>query len=120
MLTLQNVIDAWKNGQEAETNSLSTDGERLFSYSLEIATVIDGQPIIWDYTASGSFYSRSTSRHVNMVKESCPSADVFHPEAREGMIRDAHLKEFMEDYQSKHGSFTDEELLDAAKILNLE
>ena len=73
------VIRAWCNGCAGESNNLSTDGNRLYSYKLEIARVVGDNFIIWDYTASGVFMSHTTSKHVGLAIRSSPFADVRHP-----------------------------------------
>jgi hypothetical protein len=75
--TNENVIEAFFNRREAQswTGSLSTTGNKLYSYKLEIArTDDDGGFVIFDYTApAGGFASNTTSQHVGMVKRSAPS-----------------------------------------------
>ena len=63
----EQVADAWLRGDRAHTNNLSTDGVRLYSYNLLIGDRSDGQTKIWDYTASGGYYSQTTSCHVGLA-----------------------------------------------------
>jgi hypothetical protein len=58
------VAEAWANGDSAASQNMSTDGVDLYSYNLKIASRVDGLTRIWDYTASGSFKSQTTSTHV--------------------------------------------------------
>ena len=76
------VINAWLRGQRgsSHTGNLSTDGEKLFSYSLVIGDTLGGEKIALDYTASvGQFQSQTTSQHCGLAKRSAD--DVMHPEA---------------------------------------
>lgn len=75
--TNENVINHFFRGQASmsHTTSLSTDGERLYSYDLEIArTDQDGGFVVFDFTApAGYFTSMTTSQHVGMTKRLSPS-----------------------------------------------
>jgi hypothetical protein len=66
----QNVIMAWMNGEKAKngTGSLTTDGSNLLSYDLVIGNSYgNGHGVIFDYTASGEYYSQTTSCHVGLA-----------------------------------------------------
>lgn len=74
----QTVIDAWKKGKSWKngSGSLSTDGNRLWSYSLVIAyTDPDellrrekyGIKVVIDYMASDNV-TQTTSMHVSLAK----------------------------------------------------
>ncbi len=78
------VIQAWVNGQQANshTKNLSTDGTKLFSYSLCIGDTYAGEKIAVNYTASvGEFKSQTTSQHVGLAKRQADQ--VMHPEVYE-------------------------------------
>lgn len=65
------VIKAWLSGKPARTSnkSLSSDGEKLFSYRLEIGFLDDsaGKFVIYDYRAPNNFISTTTSKHVGLA-----------------------------------------------------
>jgi hypothetical protein len=67
------VVRLWLNGGKSTTAStsngnLSTRDGKLFSYNLMIAEHKDnGNVVIWDYTASGQYYSQTTSCHVGLA-----------------------------------------------------
>lgn len=68
-MTNEQVIDAWISGRGASSSNgnMSTNGVDLYSYNLKIASRKDHQFRIWDYTASGSYYSQTTSCHVGLA-----------------------------------------------------
>ena len=66
------VILRWLNGGSGTTastgnGSLSTRDGKLYSYNLLIGDRSDGKTKIWDYTASGVYYSQTTSCHVGLA-----------------------------------------------------
>jgi len=65
------VIMAWLHGKPARTSnkSLSSDGQKLFSYQLEIGFLddCDGKYVIYDYRAPDNFISTTTSKHVGLA-----------------------------------------------------
>ncbi len=65
----EQVIIAWISGRPAGNGrgSLTTDGVNLLSYDLVIAQSLNGQGQVFDYTASGEYYSQTTSRHVGLA-----------------------------------------------------
>jgi len=65
----QEVVDAWLRNEAASAGSLSTDGEKLFSYSLVIGDTLSSDKIVLNYTASaGEYKSQTTSTHVGIAK----------------------------------------------------
>ena len=67
------VVEHWYVGKEAysHTQSLHTDGEKLYSYALLIGdTTAEGDKILRDYTAKGThgFRSQTTSCHVGLAR----------------------------------------------------
>ena len=72
-VTNSEVALAWAEGREATNHrgSFATDGEKIFSYSLQIGdTLLDGRKVVKDYTARGSygFKSQTTSCHVGILR----------------------------------------------------
>ena len=65
----ENIISAWLNHNQAYNKNLKTDGIYLYSYDLPIARwgYSDDEPIVWDYTANGRYFSQTTSRHVGLA-----------------------------------------------------
>ena len=62
------VASAWWNGRSASTKHLRTDGRTLWSYNLMIATVENGNRVVYDYTSKGgNFQSVTTSKHVGLA-----------------------------------------------------
>jgi len=74
-MNISKVLNAWADGKAGSTanGSLSTDGDNLYSYELRIGKTVwtefdpfeHGTLIIGDFTASGKYYSQTTSTHVN-------------------------------------------------------
>ena len=64
-----NVVKNWSLGIASHSNNkqLWTDGKYLFSYNLCIGKTIDGQKVVFDYTApAGHMISSTTSCHVGL------------------------------------------------------
>ena len=66
------VAKSWANGESnvrTSNGNLSVRNGKLYSYNLMIAEHNnDGNTIIWDYTASGEYYSQTTSKHVGLAR----------------------------------------------------
>jgi hypothetical protein len=65
------ILRAWKNGKSAKNGrrSLTTDGEKLYSYNLVIGVNVGGKLYVGDYTSRDqNFVSMTTSRHVNIAR----------------------------------------------------
>ena len=63
-----NKIRCWLEGIRNNGNRLSTDGNKLYSYNLQIGSTNDeGVKILRMYTANGigGYYSHTTSCHCN-------------------------------------------------------
>ena len=75
------VVDAWLSGNVAFTPSgnLTTNGIKLYSYNLMIGDRMDGQVRIWDYTASGHYYSQTTSCHIGLALRSAGNFILMDP-----------------------------------------
>jgi hypothetical protein len=77
------VITAWSNGRYGRTGNgsltASLDGT-LRSYNLVIGKRTSNGLIVGDFTASGSFYSMTTSHHVSNARRVAPvvSVDQFN------------------------------------------
>jgi hypothetical protein len=78
------VIAAWKSGEPARNGrqSLTTDGESLYSYHLKIGNRAGNTCVVGDFTAgTNSFRSQTTSCHVGKARA---VADlVMHPKVWE-------------------------------------
>ena len=66
-MTNEQVVMAWISGRKAKNGrgSLTSDGAHLLSYDLVIAE--RSRQSIFDYTASGEYYSQTTSAHVGLA-----------------------------------------------------
>ena len=70
------IVNAWLDSDAGykgimRTMHMSTDGNNLFSYGLRIGETIEGNKVVYDYTAkSGHFHSMTTSQHVGLAKQS--------------------------------------------------
>ena len=78
------VAECWGRNQPASAGNLSTDGDDLWSYNLLIGyTTPKGRKVVIDYTASGRYYSQTTSCHVNLAARSAD--EIMHPVTHEVM-----------------------------------
>jgi len=75
-MTNEAVVRAFGNGYSASAKNLWTDGGRLYSYRLLIAVNFGSEIVVGNYTASGSYYSQTTSKHVGYAR-SLPGAKVI-------------------------------------------
>ena len=70
----KDVLASWQIGKPAKNHqgSLTTDGQRLYSYSLQIGDTCaeSGQKILRDYSARGNwgYKSQTTSCHVGAAR----------------------------------------------------
>ena len=64
------VLNAFYAGRagSSKNGAFSTDGNTLYSYGLRIATHMGAEIAVGDYTASGSYYSQTTSKHVGYAR----------------------------------------------------
>jgi hypothetical protein len=62
------VIESWLAGRAASSGRMRTDGTRLYSYNLMIGERTDEGNVVFDYTASGIYYSQTTSCHVGLAQ----------------------------------------------------
>ena len=74
------VAELWVQGKPARSNSMMTDGETLFSYTLPIGvTEKPAGKVVIDYTSkSGHRISQSTSQHVGYAS-GCESVTLRPP-----------------------------------------
>ena len=67
-----NVARYWADGEAACNNGAQfwTDGQRLFSYKLQIGDTTDGLKVLRDYSVPGrhEFKSMTTSKHVGYAR----------------------------------------------------
>lgn len=72
------VARSWWNSRKASSKHLKTDGINLWSYNLLIATIKNGNRVVFDYTSRGGhFYSVTTSKHVGLAAR---HANIVAPE----------------------------------------
>jgi len=64
--TNQEVIEAWLQGYQSQTGNLASDGRMLRSYGVPIARLVNG--IVFLAPEMKRFWSKSTSRHLGLVK----------------------------------------------------
>ena len=76
MSSNKEVATAWANNKQAKSSKFldsyryHTDGSYLYSYGLMIGftRTSNGNKVLIEYTASGSFQSRTTSNHVGSAR----------------------------------------------------
>mgnify|MGYP003657131228 CR=1 FL=1 len=69
MSKLDRVCAAFVAGSVAKSGALTAAGGRLFSYQLLIGDTLNGERVVFDYTAKGgNFRSATTSKHVEAAK----------------------------------------------------
>jgi|DEB0MinimDraft_3_1074331.scaffolds.fasta_scaffold43031_4 hypothetical protein len=69
----------------------------LYSYSQPIACRdFNGDVVVADYTASGTYISQTTSKHVGMILRSASNATLLDPDAI-GIIAQNEINELMSD-----------------------
>jgi hypothetical protein len=73
------VAKSWVRGERAAAGHFSTDGTDLFSYNLRIATRNSYGMTVFNYTASGSFISVTTSKHVGYALRAAGKANLAPP-----------------------------------------
>ena len=74
-----NVAKYWADGEPACNNGAQfwTDGQRLYSYKLQIGDTTDGLKVLRDHTSAGrhEYHSHTTSKHVGYAKKSADIVD---------------------------------------------
>lgn len=75
----KDVVKSWMRGVRAAAGNLSTNGTELYSYNLLIATRNPYGMTVFDYTASGSFVSMTTSKHVGLALRAAGKANLAPP-----------------------------------------
>ena len=79
MLRNSQVVDSWLSGEAASNANMRTDGVDLYSYQLRIGYRNDRRAVVFDYTASGVYYSQTTSKHVGLAARQ-PGVRLVQPE----------------------------------------
>lgn len=77
-MTKAQVINAWIKGEYARTpnGSLTASRGTLRSYNLVIGIETQSGFIVGDFTASGEYYSTTTSTHVGNASQVAPVVPV--------------------------------------------
>ena len=75
----RDVVMSWLNGNQAQTGNLRSDGTHLWSYDQKIAERDSYSIRVYDYTASGSFISVTTSKHVGLALRLAGTAQLVTP-----------------------------------------
>lgn len=70
MTTNKDVVDAWANNSQCNTQNMSTDGYNLYSYALKIGFTANGRKHVYNYM-SPNYISNTTSHHVSLAKRVC-------------------------------------------------
>lgn len=78
-MTNRDVVMSWLNGKSAQVTSLRSDGTSLYSYNTKIAERDPYLIKVFDYTASGSFISVTTSKHVGLALRLAGTAHLVTP-----------------------------------------
>jgi len=80
-MTNNEVVELWLQDEEGKAENLETDGNRLYSYDLEIGyTDPSGEKYFYNYTGhydsnrfgklvTPHFVTRTTSRHIGLIRE---------------------------------------------------
>lgn len=72
-LALEQVVECFLNGERGGGSSLTSSGTALFSYGVEIGQWRDGKVFLPD---AQKWYSRTTSRHRNMLRRMASSRGI--------------------------------------------
>ena len=78
------VAKLWANGDlnavaQTSNGNFSTRQGRLYSYNLMIGVRTPDKTIVWDYTASGEYYSQTTSKHVGLALRYASDYSLMQP-----------------------------------------
>jgi|SaaInlV_200m_DNA_6_1039755.scaffolds.fasta_scaffold87633_1 hypothetical protein len=91
-MKIDQIPTFWKANTPARTNTFTTDGQNLYSYSLRVGlTSSSGKKTLIDYTGVDSV-SSTTSRHINAAK---PCSDI--------VLLPQDLVHFLEKDSNGHG-----------------
>ncbi len=69
------VIQNWKNNESGHSNNMSTNGQDIYSYSLQIGTTMNKHKILFNYSSrkirgtKGISRSATTSNHISQATE---------------------------------------------------
>ena len=64
----EEVIQSFISGTAGRAGNLMTNGSQLWSYGLLIGETRGAQKVVFNYTASGRFRSKTTSKHVRITE----------------------------------------------------
>ena len=67
-MTNKKAVQSFIQGIHAQAGRIWTDGENLFSYGLKIGETRGAQKVVFNYTASGEYRSKTTSTHVRLAE----------------------------------------------------
>jgi len=74
-MTNEQVVKSWINNQAGKSLHMSTDGKSLFSYEMKVGKTVYETNGLWSAdkkhglnVQSPFFYSRTTSKHVGIVR----------------------------------------------------
>ena len=64
----EEVIQSFISGTTGRAGNLLTDGSQLWSYGLLIGETRGAQKVVFNYTVTGRYVSKTTSKHVKMAQ----------------------------------------------------
>ena len=67
-MTNKQAVQSFIRGIPGQAGRIWTDGQDLFSYGLKIGTTRGAQKVVFNYTASGEYRSKTTSTHVRLAE----------------------------------------------------
>jgi len=67
-MTNKKAVQSFIRGIQAQAGRIWTDGDNLFSYGLKIGETRGAQKVVFNYTASGEYRSKTTSTHVRLAE----------------------------------------------------
>ena len=62
------AVQAFIRGHQGQAGRIWTDGDNLFSYGLKIGETRGAQKVVFNYTVSGEYRSKTTSVHVRLAE----------------------------------------------------
>ena len=76
--TNKQVVESWSRGEAAASGNMSSDGENLLSYGLEIGSYKNRE--VYNYTSGGgNFMSMTTSHHVSLASRTANTFTLAPP-----------------------------------------
>ena len=67
-MTNKQAVQSFIRGVPGQAGRIWTDGDNLFSYGLKIGETRGAQKVVFNYTASGEYRSKTTSTHVRLAE----------------------------------------------------